>query len=135
MTKASRRTAVSYGRAIWFRWMTGVVAPLACLACSNINTFEASELNIEVQGTITALDSGLPIDSAHVDVQSDLSTGFVDAQSDSTGQYAFSFLYRYFPGEVFCPFEVLVSADGFSPELVSLRCTAGLQTVDYSSRD
>ena len=131
MTRARRRTAISYSQTILFRYMACVVAPLACLACTNINTFEATELTIEVQGTITALDTGLPIDSAFVDVQAESASGFAQAFSDSTGLYAFSFVYRFFPGQTFCPFLVFVSADGYLDDLLPLTCRAGLQTVDY----
>jgi hypothetical protein len=131
MTKVRRRTAVSYGRAGCFRWMAGVVAPLACLACSNVSTVEPLDFNIEVQGTITDVITGLPIDSAFVEVRTDMAGGFAESYADSTGQYAYSFVYRYFPGEIFCQFFVLVSAEDYLLEIFPLTCREGLQTVDY----
>ena len=56
-----------------------------------------------MQGTITGLGTGLPVDSALVEIRTTEAGGFAETYSDSTGYYSFSFVYRYFSGEVFCP--------------------------------
>ncbi len=113
------------------RVKVSAVATLLCAACSSSsNPLEPNELTIEVQGTITALGTRVPIDSAFIEVRTTSAGGFAEVYSDSTGQYSFSFVYRYFPGELFCPFLVFVSHAEFVGEIFSLRCVEGVQTVD-----
>ena len=107
------------------------VATLLCAACSSVSsTAEAFELTIAVQGTITDLDTGLPVDSVFVEVRTTTTGGFAEAYSDSTGLYSFSFVYRFFAGELFCPFLVFVRHDDYLEDFFSLTCIEELQTVN-----
>ena len=127
----SEDLAASMKRVCLFHVTVSAVAMLVCAACGNSFTApEPNELTIEMAGTVTDLDTGLPIDSAFIEVRTDVSGGFAEAYSDSTGHYSWSFVYRYFPGEILCPFLVFVSADDFSQEIFPLTCVEGVQTVD-----
>lgn len=59
-----------------------------------------------------------------------LDAGVLEVLTDSQGFYTLTFLYRFFPGEEFCPFTIIYTVAGFMGALLSPSCSEEVQTID-----
>ena len=113
----------------------GFLAVAASTGCSSVTTSEPPrEIAVEVTGTVTASDTGDPIEAALVEViATESSTVFGDVTTDADGVYVFSFIYRIFPGEnlPFCPFLIAVNSIGYEEGTADLMCTGERETFDF----
>ncbi len=113
-----------------FRWVFGAAAALAFTGCGNSFTGpDPIELTVRVEGTVTARDTGNPIEGALVEVRS-LSAQVLEVMTDSQGFYTLSYLYRCFPGQCECAFIINYSADGFGSGLDFPLCLEAVETID-----
>ncbi len=105
----------------------------ASTACgNNVVLPDVLEITVQVQGTITAVGTGNPIEDAFLEVRT-TTTGvlFAETTTDENGLYSLSFIYRFFRGErPFCPFIFLITAPGFFGDTPQLACVEEVQTID-----
>ena len=120
----------SFRRIGKFRWVFGAAAALALTACGNSFTnVQPRELTVRIEGTITVTGTGDPIEGVLVEVRTQDAI-FLEVMTDSQGFYTLTFLYRFFPGELFCPFFINYSVDGFQEALVIPSCSEEVETID-----
>jgi hypothetical protein len=108
-----------------------VTAFFGC-ATSTIVTPPVQEVTVQIEGTVTELATGIPIEGALAEVRT-ITTGtlFAEALSDSTGAYSLTFLYRYFEGDRnFCPFIFIISRQGYVGDTPSFDCINDVQTIN-----
>lgn len=121
----------------WPRRLLGVMvaATLASVGCNTASTTETPvEVLVQIRGTVTNADSGLPIQGAALEVVATSTTQqFATDTTDAAGAYELSYLYRYFPSDPaasFCPFLGFVEAAGFVPETFQPQCSGFVETLD-----
>ncbi|MCH7473028.1 MAG: carboxypeptidase regulatory-like domain-containing protein [Gemmatimonadetes bacterium] len=120
----------SFRRIGKFRWVFGAAAALAFTACGNsFTSVQPSELIVRIEGSITVAGTGDPIEGVLVEVRT-LDAAVLEVSTDSQGFYTLSFLYRFFPGEEFCPFTIIYTVAGFQGALLSPSCSEEVQTID-----
>ena len=120
----------SFRRIGKFRWVFGTAAALAFTACgSSFTNVEPRELTVRIEGTITVTGTGDPIEGVLVEVRTQ-NASFLEVLTDSEGVYTLTFLYRFFPGDVFCPFTIFYSVEDFLGDLIIPTCSEEVQTID-----
>ena len=120
----------SFRRIGKFRWVFGAAVALAVTGCGNSFTGpDPIELTVRLEGTVTASDTGGPIEGASVEVRT-LSAQVVEVFTDSQGFYTLEYLYRFFPGQFDCPFIINYSAEGFGSGLDFPVCSEAVETID-----
>ena len=111
------------------------VALAAMLAAAGCNTASSTEtpveMTVQLQGTVTAAATSLPIEGAAVEIVATATNQeFGVATTDAAGEYEISFLYRFFlsdPASAFCPFLGFVEAPGYRIETISPTCTGAIE--------
>jgi hypothetical protein len=108
---------------------------LASAGCNTASTTETPvEMTVQLQGTVTAAVTSLPIEGAAIEIITTATNQeFAAATTDAAGQYEISFLYRFFrsdPASAFCPFLGFVEAPGYRIETISPTCTGLVEIFD-----